>query len=87
MVSPAEFVTQVKREFQKVTWPDKTETVGMSVAVVIFSVVFMIYFFMSFSFRCFNHNKSLYPKICSRVCFSSFALTSAGFSSTNDLYC
>lgn len=47
MVSPAEFVTQVKREFQKVTWPDKAETVGMSVAVVIFSAVFMIYFFMS----------------------------------------
>ncbi len=47
MVSPAEFVTQVKREFQKVTWPDKTETVGMSVAVVVFSVVFMTYFFAS----------------------------------------
>lgn len=45
MISPAEFVTQVKREFQRVTWPDKSETLGMSVAVVIFMIVFMIYFF------------------------------------------
>ena len=47
MISPAEFVTQVKREFQKVTWPDTSETLGMSVAVVVFMIVFMIYFFVS----------------------------------------
>ena len=47
MVNPAEFVTQVKREFQRVTWPDKTETLGMSVAVVIFTVLCMLYFFAS----------------------------------------
>ena len=45
MVNPAEFVTQVKHEFQRVTWPDKSETLGMSVAVVVFMIVFMVYFF------------------------------------------
>ena len=47
MVNPAEFVTQVKREFQKVTWPDKSETMGMSIAVVAFTTFCMIYFFAS----------------------------------------
>lgn len=47
MTNPAEFVTQVKREFQRVTWPEMSEVLWMSSAVVVFMVVFMIYFFAS----------------------------------------
>ncbi|GHT92911.1 protein translocase subunit SecE [Alphaproteobacteria bacterium] len=45
MISPAEFVSQVRRELQRVTWPTQKETVGMTVAVVAMIIVAMIYFF------------------------------------------
>ncbi|MDR3179325.1 MAG: preprotein translocase subunit SecE [Holosporaceae bacterium] len=44
MISPAEFVSQVRRELQKVTWPTKNETFGMTAAVVVMIVCAMIYF-------------------------------------------
>lgn len=47
MVSPAEFVSQVKRELQRVTWPSSKETVAMTVAVIVMSVLAMVYFFVS----------------------------------------
>ena len=45
MINPAEFVTQVKHELQRVTWPEWSEVAGMSIAVVVFMVIFMVYFF------------------------------------------
>ncbi|GHT97676.1 protein translocase subunit SecE [Alphaproteobacteria bacterium] len=45
MISPAEFVSQVRRELQRVTWPTQKETVGMTVAVIVMIIVAMIYFF------------------------------------------
>jgi preprotein translocase subunit SecE len=47
MISPVEFVSQVRRELQKVTWPTQRETVGMTVAVIAMMVCAMIYFFIS----------------------------------------
>ena len=44
MISPAEFVSQVKRELQRVTWPTQKETVGMTVAVILMVVFVMLYF-------------------------------------------
>ena len=46
MISPAEFVSQVKRELQRVTWPTQKETMGMTVAVILMMVFVMIYFFL-----------------------------------------
>jgi preprotein translocase subunit SecE len=47
MISPAEFVSQVRRELQRVTFPSQKETVGMTVAVVIMVICAMAYFFVS----------------------------------------
>lgn len=47
MISPAEFVSQVKRELQRVTWPTQKETMGMTIAVLIMLVFTMIYFFLA----------------------------------------
>lgn len=47
MVSPAEFVSQVRRELRRVTWPTQKETVGMTVAVIVMCVIAMVYFFVS----------------------------------------
>ena len=53
MISPADFVSQVRRELQRVTWPTQRETVGMTVAVVIMVICSIIYFFVSDSIVCF----------------------------------
>ncbi|MDR1335190.1 MAG: preprotein translocase subunit SecE [Holosporaceae bacterium] len=53
MISPAEFVSQVKRELQRVTWPTGQETMGMSIAVVLMMVGAMIYFFGTDTIICF----------------------------------
>ncbi|MCR4623137.1 MAG: preprotein translocase subunit SecE [Alphaproteobacteria bacterium] len=50
MISPAEFVSQVKRELQRVTWPTQKETMGMTVAVILMIIFVMIYFFVADSF-------------------------------------
>ncbi|MBO6056144.1 MAG: preprotein translocase subunit SecE [Alphaproteobacteria bacterium] len=50
MISPAEFVSQVKRELQRVTWPTQKETMGMTVAVILMIVFVMVYFFVTDSF-------------------------------------
>jgi preprotein translocase SecE subunit len=47
VISPAEFVSQIRREFRKVTWPSQAETVGMTVAVVLLMLGTMIYFFVT----------------------------------------
>jgi preprotein translocase subunit SecE len=47
MISPAEFVSQVKREMQRVVWPTQRETMGMTVAVILMMICAMIYFFIS----------------------------------------
>jgi preprotein translocase subunit SecE len=59
MISPADFVSQVRRELQRVTWPTQRETVGMTVAVVIMVICSMIYFFVSDSIVCFILEKIL----------------------------
>lgn len=59
MISPADFVSQVRRELQRVTWPTQRETVGMTVAVVIMVVCSMIYFFASDGIVCFILEKIL----------------------------
>jgi len=45
MISPAEFVSQIRRELQRVTWPTQRETVGMTAAVIVMIICAMIYFF------------------------------------------
>ncbi|MDR3187326.1 MAG: preprotein translocase subunit SecE [Holosporaceae bacterium] len=52
MISPAEFVSQVKRELQRVVWPTSAETMGMTASVVVMVVCAMIYFFISDSVVC-----------------------------------
>ncbi|MDR0555885.1 MAG: preprotein translocase subunit SecE [Holosporaceae bacterium] len=47
MLSPAEFVSQVRRELQRVTWPTQTETMGMTVAVIVMVICAMVYFFVA----------------------------------------
>ncbi|MDR2067564.1 MAG: preprotein translocase subunit SecE [Holosporaceae bacterium] len=53
MVSPAEFVSQVKRELQRVVWPTGAETMSMTAAVVVMVICAMIYFFISDGIVCF----------------------------------
>ncbi len=50
MISPAEFVSQVKKELQRVTWPTQKETMGMTVAVLLMVVFIMVYFFVADGF-------------------------------------
>lgn len=59
MISPADFVSQVRRELQRVTWPTQRETVGMTVVVVLMVICSMIYFFVSDSIVCFVLEKIL----------------------------
>lgn len=59
MISPADFVSQVRRELQRVTWLTQRETVGMTVAVVLMVICSMIYFFVSDSIVCFVLEKIL----------------------------
>ncbi|MDR0677086.1 MAG: preprotein translocase subunit SecE [Holosporaceae bacterium] len=59
MISPAEFVSQVRRELQRVTWPSQKETMGMTVAVIMMMVCAMIYFFISDSIIYFCLRKIL----------------------------
>jgi preprotein translocase subunit SecE len=47
MISPAEFVSQVRREMQRVSWPTQKETMGMTGAVILMSICAMIYFFLA----------------------------------------
>ncbi|MDR0753436.1 MAG: preprotein translocase subunit SecE [Holosporaceae bacterium] len=47
MISPAEFISQVRRELQRVTWPTQKETMGMTGAVILMVICAMVYFFVS----------------------------------------
>ena len=59
MISPAEFVSQVRRELKRVTWPTQKETVGMTAAVVVMVVCAMVYFFVADSIIYFCLQKFL----------------------------
>lgn len=59
MITPAEFVSQVKRELQRVIWPTQRETVGVTVAVVVMIICAMLYFLASDSVVCFILKKIL----------------------------
>jgi preprotein translocase subunit SecE len=59
MISPAEFISQVKREMQRVVWPTQKETMGMTVAVVLMMIGAMVYFFISDSIIYFCLRKIL----------------------------
>ncbi|MDR2724080.1 MAG: preprotein translocase subunit SecE [Holosporaceae bacterium] len=47
MINPVEFVSQVRRELQRVSWPTQRETLGMTVAVIVMVICAMVYFFVS----------------------------------------
>ncbi|MDR1551225.1 MAG: preprotein translocase subunit SecE [Holosporaceae bacterium] len=47
MMSPAEFVSQVRKELQRVTWPTQGETMGMTMAVILMIICAMIYLFVA----------------------------------------
>ena len=47
MVNALEFISQVRRELQRVTWPTQKETMGMTVAVILMVIFAMIYFFVA----------------------------------------
>ncbi|MDR0632044.1 MAG: preprotein translocase subunit SecE [Holosporaceae bacterium] len=59
MISPAEFVSQVRRELQRVTWPSQKETMSMTAAVILMVICAMIYFFISDSVIYFTLRKIL----------------------------
>ncbi|MDR2681807.1 MAG: preprotein translocase subunit SecE [Holosporaceae bacterium] len=59
MISPAEFVSQVRRELQKVTWPARSETFGMTFGVVIMILGAMVYFSVADAVIYFCINKIL----------------------------
>jgi preprotein translocase subunit SecE len=52
MISPAEFVSQIKRELHRVTWPSQKETVIMTVAVLVLTACMMFYFLVADSVIC-----------------------------------
>lgn len=47
MVNALEFISQVRREMQRVTWPTQKETMSMTAAVIVMVVIAMIYFFIA----------------------------------------
>lgn len=59
MISPAEFVSQIRRELQRVTWPNQKETVGMTAAVIVMVICAMVYFFAADSVVYFCLHKIL----------------------------
>ena len=58
-MSPMEFVSQVRRELQRVIWPTQKETVGMTFAVIVMLICSMIYFFAADSIIYFCLQKFL----------------------------
>ena len=42
MVNALEFISQVRRELQRVTWPTQKETMGMTVAVILMVIAGVI---------------------------------------------
>lgn len=59
MISPAEFISQVKKELSRVTWPTQKETLTMTVAVVVMVICAMIYFCVADAFICLCLRKIL----------------------------
>jgi preprotein translocase subunit SecE len=46
-ISPALFVRQVRQELQKVTWPERKETIISSAIVILLIVLFSIFFVLT----------------------------------------
>ena len=46
-ISPALFVRQVRQELQKVTWPERRDTIISSAIVILLVVLFSIFFLLS----------------------------------------
>lgn len=44
MVSPGEFIRQVRAETAKVSWPTRKETVGTTIMVLIMTTVLSLFF-------------------------------------------
>lgn len=59
MISPTEFVSQVKREMNRVTWPTQKETMLMTASVIMMVIFVMIYFFFADGLICWALAKIL----------------------------
>jgi preprotein translocase subunit SecE len=46
MVSPAQFVREVRQELAKVTWPSRRETLVTTASVLVMSAVAALFFFL-----------------------------------------
>jgi preprotein translocase subunit SecE len=46
-ISPAQFVRQVRQELQKVTWPQRKDTLISSAIVILLIVLFSIFFLLT----------------------------------------
>lgn len=57
MINPLEFVSQVRKELQRTTWPTGKETMTMTIAVLVMMVCSMVYFFVADSiiYYCLNN--------------------------------
>ena len=45
--NPAQFVRQVRQEMQKVTWPEKKDTLISSAIVIILVIIFSLFFLVT----------------------------------------
>ena len=45
-VNPGEFIRQVRQEANKVTWPNRTETIQSTIMVLIMVAIVAIFFFV-----------------------------------------
>ena len=45
-VNPGEFVRQVRQEANKVTWPNRTETIQSTIMVLIMVAIVALFFFV-----------------------------------------
>lgn len=43
MINPVQYLSQVKLELQKVTWPTKEKTLNMTILVVVISAILGLY--------------------------------------------
>ena len=43
MLSPVKYLTQVKQELKKVSWPSKQQTINQTILVIAVSVVIALY--------------------------------------------
>ena len=46
-ITPAQFVRQVRQELQKVTWPEKRDTLISSAFVIVMIILFSLFFLLT----------------------------------------